>query len=161
MMCRSTSALSLIVWIEFFPNWWITMTVGLADIICKFLSKMGRFCQFYLFVHYWESTNLLDCFWFGWYECLYSSTARITWACYNERSQIGECEKGVSAGGVKKKWNKSTSKVRSRWGGVKIEGGCETTDLFFRYSLYRLGGSRSGFGQKEKQHKFNKSAVLI
>ena len=29
-MCRSTSNLSLLVWIEFFPNYWITMTVGLV-----------------------------------------------------------------------------------------------------------------------------------
>ena len=31
MMCRSASALSLLVWIEFFPNYWLTLTVGLAD----------------------------------------------------------------------------------------------------------------------------------
>ena len=30
MMCRSTSTLSLLGSIEFFPNYWITMTVGLA-----------------------------------------------------------------------------------------------------------------------------------
>jgi hypothetical protein len=30
IMCRSTSGLSLWVWIDFLPNYWITMTVGLA-----------------------------------------------------------------------------------------------------------------------------------
>ncbi len=30
MMCRSTSVLSPIVWIEFFPIYWMSLTVGLA-----------------------------------------------------------------------------------------------------------------------------------
>ena len=30
LMCRSTSDLSLLAYIEFFPNYWITMTVGLV-----------------------------------------------------------------------------------------------------------------------------------
>ncbi len=32
MMCRSTSGISLLVWIDFFPNSWITMTVGFTSV---------------------------------------------------------------------------------------------------------------------------------
>ena len=32
MMCRSTSDLSLFVWIEFFPNYWLPLTVGLSKV---------------------------------------------------------------------------------------------------------------------------------
>ncbi len=39
MMCRSTSALSLIVWIEFFHNCWMPLTVGLA---CMLRDSMSR-----------------------------------------------------------------------------------------------------------------------
>ncbi len=35
-MCRSTSEISLWVWIDFFPNSWITLTVGLAC-VCTYV----------------------------------------------------------------------------------------------------------------------------
>jgi hypothetical protein len=42
MMCRSTSALSLLVWIHFFPKCWITVIVGLAQDIFS-LSQVRTF----------------------------------------------------------------------------------------------------------------------
>jgi hypothetical protein len=41
MMCRSTSNLSLWVWIDFFPNCWIFMTVGLTRVTSIFLGILS------------------------------------------------------------------------------------------------------------------------
>ncbi len=51
-MCRSTSTLSLLVWIDFFPKCWITVTVGFAYTILQLVQKDVRFLGFESFL--WE-----------------------------------------------------------------------------------------------------------